>query len=74
MSRKLKEEGQVRLRVLVNASGRAESVTVHVSSTYPRLDEAARTTVHGWQFVPAQRGGQAIAGWVEVPIQFNLEK
>lgn len=74
MSRKLREEGRVRLRVLVSAQGRADSVLVHHSSGYPRLDEAARSTVLGWQFVAAQRQGQAVAGWVEVPILFNLEQ
>jgi len=74
LSRKYREEGLVRLRVLVSAAGRAETVNILAGSGFTRLDEIARSTVQGWQFIPAQQQGQAVAGWVEVPIQFNLEK
>lgn len=74
LSRKLREEGKVRLRVRVSAAGRAEAVELVTGSGFSRLDEAARSAVAGWQFVPARQQGQAVAGWVEVPIQFNLEK
>jgi periplasmic protein TonB len=74
LSRKLREEGKVRLRVRVSAAGRAEAVELVASSGFSRLDEAAHSAVATWQFVPARQQGQAVAGWVEVPIQFNLEK
>lgn len=74
MSRKQREEGTVRLHVMVDANGRAETVKVKASSGHERLDMAARAAVQEWRFVPARQHGQNIAGWVEVPIQFQLEK
>jgi protein TonB len=74
MSRKRREEGEVQLRVRVNAKGHPESVEIHASSGHPRLDQAARSAVREWQFVPAQEGGMNVAAWVVVPIQFNLER
>jgi protein TonB len=38
------------------------------------LDQAALQAVKQWHFVPAQRGGEAVAAWVEVPIVFRLEE
>lgn len=73
MSRKLREQGSVRLHVMVNAAGEAETVRIKSSSGYDRLDQAALAAVRQWRFVPARQRGQAIAGWVEVPIQFHLE-
>lgn len=74
MSRKQREEGTVRLHVMVGANGHAELVKVKVSSGHERLDMAARAAVQEWRFVPARQRGQNIAGWVEVPIKFQLEK
>lgn len=74
MSRKQREEGTVRLHVMVDADGRAETVKVKASSGHERLDMAARAAVQEWRFVPARQHGQNTAGWVEVPIQFQLEK
>jgi periplasmic protein TonB len=74
MSRKRHEVGEVRLRVKVDAQGRPESVRILVSSGHSRLDLAASSAVKEWRFVPARQGGMNVAAWVEVPIQFNLEK
>lgn len=73
LSRKQREEGTVRLRVLVNVAGRAEQVRVHAGSGSERLDRAAASAVQEWRFIPARRGEQNVSGWVEVPIQFKLE-
>lgn len=73
LSRKQREEGTVRLRVLVSAAGRAEQLRVHAGSGHERLDRAALAAVQEWRFVPARRGEQNVSGWVEVPIQFKLE-
>jgi protein TonB len=73
MSRKLREQGNLRLHVMVNAAGEAEAIRIKSSSGFERLDQAALAAVQKWRFVPARRQGQAVAGWVEVPIQFHLE-
>ncbi len=73
MSRRMREEGRVLLRVLVSALGAPVRVELARSSNSSRLDEAARDAVGRWRFVPARRGEQAIEAWVQVPIVFNLE-
>lgn len=71
MSRKLGEEGQVLLRVLVGVSGEALKVEIDRSSGYGRLDDAAVRAVRRWRFVPARRGDEAVQGWALVPIVFE---
>ncbi len=73
VSRRLGEQGKVLLRVHVSAAGLAEKVEVKTGSGYARLDQAAGDAVSRWRFVPARRGDQAIAAWVQVPITFQLE-
>lgn len=72
-SRQLGEQGKVLLRVLVNADGQVEQVTLRRSSGYDRLDQAAQETVQKWRFVPARRGEQVVSAWVVVPVSFSLE-
>ena len=72
ISRRLREEGTVKLRVKVSAAGRASAVTLNRSSGSNRLDNAAIKAVKKWRFVPAKRNGQAESSWVIIPIVFNL--
>lgn len=73
LSRKLREEGQVLLRVQVDAQGHPTQVNLHRSSGYTRLDARAGDTVRRWKFVPARRAGQPVEAWVIVPILFSLK-
>jgi len=73
-SRRRGEEGEVRLRVLVALTGRVSKVAVVESSGCERLDEAARSAAGGWRFLPARRGEEAIAAWVEIPVVFELRE
>ncbi|MDO8930837.1 MAG: energy transducer TonB [Rhodocyclaceae bacterium] len=72
-SRRLREEGRVLLRVRVSAAGLAEKVEIKLSSGFARLDQAAEEAVSRWRFVPARRGDETVAAWVQVPITFNLQ-
>lgn len=72
LSRRLREQGIVRLRVYVTAQGRSDKVILHESSGYTRLDKAAIDVVWRWRFSPARRAGAAVAGWVVIPIKFQL--
>ena len=74
MSRRQHEEGRVMLRVRVGADGRAESVEIATSSGFDRLDRAAQEAVRRWRFVPARRGPDAVAAYVNVPIAFSLDR
>lgn len=66
-------QGTTVLRVMVLATGTAESVEVVQSSGFRVLDDAAVTSVRGWRFLPARRGESAVNSWVEVPVRFQLE-
>lgn len=74
ISRRLGEQGQVTLRVLIGADGSAQQVELHRSSGYERLDRAALDTVRRWRFVPGKRNGVPEAMWFNVPINFVLER
>ncbi len=72
-SRRLGEQGQVVLRVLVGEDGTAQRAHVQHTSGHDRLDRAALATVLTWRYVPGKRGGVPEAMWFDVPIQFVLE-
>lgn len=73
LSRRLKEEGEVRLRVWVDAAGAPSRIALSRSSGFERLDRIALETVQRWRFTPARQGDQAIAAQVIVPVTFNLK-
>lgn len=73
LSRRLREQGQVTLRVLVAPDGLPAQVELRTSSGSERLDRAAREAVARWRFAPARRGDTAIESWVLVPIVFKLQ-
>lgn len=66
-------EGTVLVRAEISAGGECLRAELKKSSGNGMLDQAAVDAVKGWRFVPARRGSQAIAAWVEVPITFKLE-
>ena len=73
LSKRLGEEGVVRLNILVNPDGSVARLEIVKSSGYARLDESARKTVQSsWKFEPARQAGKPVAAWVIVPIQFTL--
>ena len=73
LSRRMGEEGQVVLRVQVEANGRPAQIELKSSSSSARLDQAAQDAVWRWKFIPAKRGDEAIGAWVLVPITFTLK-
>ena len=73
LSRRLGEEGVVRLNVLVNSDGSVARLELAKSSGFARLDQSAMETVQSsWKFEPARQDGSPVAAWVIVPIQFTL--
>ncbi len=73
ISRRMREQGKVMLKVLVTPEGRAGAVEISRSSGFGRLDSAAVESVRKWRFVPAKRAGRTVESWVLIPIVFNLE-
>ena len=72
LSLRLREQGTVILRVLVNTGGGVDEVQVFKPSGYSRLDSAAQDAVQRWKFVPAKRGAEPVSAWVKIPIPFVL--
>jgi TonB family protein len=66
------QEGQVTLRVQVDADGKASSVHVHSTRAPRDLVQAAIASVRRWRFTPARRDGAAVAASVLVPIEFAM--
>lgn len=74
LSKKLKEEGTVQLRALINPDGSVAKLEVLKSSGYERLDSSAFNTVkNSWKFEPARQNGQPVAEWVNFPVEFTLK-
>ena len=66
-------EGRVVLRVKVDTDGHAAEVVVAGGSGWRLLDEAARRVAESCPFIPARRGDQRLASWVEYPVRFALQ-
>lgn len=71
-ARRLRLEGLAVVRALISTAGTVGELRIERSSGSDLLDDAALRAVQGWRFVPAQRGSEVIAHWVDVPIQFRL--
>ncbi|HZV63349.1 MAG TPA: energy transducer TonB, partial [Telluria sp.] len=72
LSKRLGEQGQVLLRVLVNEQGLPDQVVVLTSSGSARLDEAARQAALHALFKPHIEDGRPVAVFVLVPLNFLL--
>ena len=66
-------EGDVLLRIRVDAAGGCAGVEIVQSSGHLLLDRAAREAVTRWSFIPATREGRPVPGLLEVQILFRLE-
>ena len=63
-------EGTVTVQVLVDERGRV--VDARLVRSIRGLDVAALAAARQWIFKPARSGGQPIAVWVAVPVEFSL--
>lgn len=73
-SRKLREQGLVVLRVLIDERGTACSIEVESSSGHARLDLAAREAVSRAAFRPYMEDGLPRRALVLIPIEFSLNR
>ncbi|MFC5771755.1 energy transducer TonB, partial [Thauera sinica] len=64
--------GVVWLRVWVDGDGRPREIRLAKGSGYRLLDDAALRAVRNWRFIPARRGDEPLASWVEFPIRFTV--
>jgi protein TonB len=73
-AREMGWEGTVVLRVEVHPDGTVGGVSVHRTSGYLALDEAALTAVKRWRFAPSTDGAFSFATVVDVPVRFDLKE
>jgi len=70
-ARKNKIQGNVTARVLVGADGQVKQVKI-TRGLPDGLDEQAIQAAYQLRFKPAMKGGQPVAYWIPVLIEFNL--
>jgi TonB family protein len=73
ISRQLREQGLVLLKLCISASGALESLEINQGSGYSRLDQMALKTVKQWKFIPAKKGSTPIPMCYQLPVKFILE-
>jgi periplasmic protein TonB len=66
-------QGEVLLRVEIFASGEVGQVEVKKSSGHEILDRSALAAVKQWRFIPAKKGANTVAIWVNIPVKFQIE-
>lgn len=71
-ARRAREQGTVKLVVLVGTDGRVLDVRVATSSGSPRLDEAALKAVRRWRWSPQKQNGVPAVVRGTVPVTFAL--
>lgn len=73
-SRRLREQGLVVLRVVIDERGAASSIEIETSSGHSRLDDAARDAVLRAAFRPYVEDGEPRRALVLIPIEFALNR
>lgn len=73
LSKRLREEGTVLLRVNLDTQGSVLDISIEKSSGFQRLDQAAHEAVKQWRFIPAKRGQEAMPSTALVPIEFKQQ-
>jgi len=68
-----REQGLVRLKILVSHEGRARDVVVERSSGYRRIDEAAVEDAKRMCFRPAVRNGVPVEVWTTLDYKWVLQ-
>ena len=73
LSRKLKEQGLVMIKLCVNQSGFVDEASVSKSSGFQGLDKSALTTLSQWRFLPDSSNLNYSSQCFQAPIYFSLE-
>lgn len=67
-------QGEVRMRVEIDESGRIASVSIIASSGSQALDEAARAAIQSWRCLPAERDGRPVRAVALQTMDFVLQR
>lgn len=69
--RKLGLTGRATIDFIVDGKGRVHNASIQ-DATHPAIGESALAAVRDWEFEPAQKGGEAVAMHMQIPIIFAL--
>lgn len=65
-------EGVVKVRFLVDVTGRAQHITILEATPAGVFENAVIQAVKSWRFEAATLEGRKVATWVVAPLRFNL--
>ena len=71
-SRRMRQEGTVVLRVMIDEAGRVTDVEQVEGIPSSRLNAAAVRAVKGWRYRPAIKNGVPVKVWTTVSLDFRL--
>ncbi len=74
LAKRLRQEGTVKLLVLIDLEGKPKALKVQESSEHSILDKAALKAVKKWRFKPHIVGKKPVEAWAIVPIDFDLRQ
>lgn len=72
LSKRARESGTVVLRITVDVEGRLRGATVHRSSGFERLDQAALSDIRSARFAPYMEDGKAVEWQTLAPLAYEL--
>lgn len=73
LSKKLREQGLVMIKLCVNQGGFVDEASVSKSSGFQSLDKSALTTLSQWRFLPDTSSLNYASQCFQAPIHFSLE-
>ena len=74
VSRRLREQGTLRLKLTIDEKGLVTQAVVVNSSGFERLDEAAVSWVKAnWRYMPAMQGTRPVASMADAIVEFRLQ-
>lgn len=73
-SRRLREEGQVMVRLCIDSAGKVEKAHIQKSSGYPKLDQSALSALSKWRFsTSSPLFSRSFEECFRFPVRFTLE-
>lgn len=72
LSKRARESGTVVLRITVDISGRLKHASMHRSSGFERLDQAALSDIRSARFAPYMEDGKAVEWQTLAPLAYEL--
>lgn len=73
ISRKLREQGLVMIKLCVNQGGFVDEASVSKSSGFQDLDRSALATLSQWRFLPLSSALNQSSQCFQAPVHFSLE-